>query len=323
MRILVTGGSGFIGTNLIDFYSRQGIQVLNLDVRQPRNEGQKNNWRFLDILDKSELLASMKEFQPSHIYHMAARTDLDGNTLEDYAANTAGLHNVITTINEINNVQKVVFASSRLVCEIGYQPKNEEDYCPTTAYGRSKMDGERLVRAAKMSVPWLIVRPTSIWGPWFDTPYKIFFLMIAKNVYFHPAGKRPLKSFGYVGNTVFQLDRLATCNSVAAAEQTMYLGDYPTTDIYEMAKCVQVAMGSKPIKTIPLSLLRLLAKSGDMANTLGWRAPPLTSFRLNNLVTDMIYDLNPLKDIVGPLPYSVEDGIRVTVDWMRHSREIK
>ena len=111
---------------------------------------------------------------------MAARTDLDGQSLEDYAANIKGVENIVNVINKIESVNKIIFTSSRLVCEIGYNPKDELDYKPSTVYGESKILGEKIVRASKIkNTDWLIVRPTSLWGPWFGIPYKSFFDIIA------------------------------------------------------------------------------------------------------------------------------------------------
>jgi hypothetical protein len=65
------------------------------------------------------------------------------------------------------------------------------------------------------------------------------------------------------------------------------------------------------------SVLRPIAWLGDALKTLGWHNPPLTSFRLNNLLTPMVHDLEPLRAIVGELPYTMETGVSLTVDWLR------
>jgi len=62
--------------------------------------------------------------------------------------------------------------------------------------------------ARMVDLPWVLVRPTSIWGPWFDVPYRNFFLSVARRRYVHPAGKRIHKSFGFVGNITWHLHRL-------------------------------------------------------------------------------------------------------------------
>jgi hypothetical protein len=48
----------------------------------------------------------------------------------------------------------------------------------------------------------------------------------------------------------------------------------------------------------------------------GFKNVPLTSFRLNNLVSEMIYDFNSLKKITGGLPFDQENGVEITVKWM-------
>lgn len=323
-RVLVTGGSGFIGTNLVEHFLSQGVQVMNIDVVKPRNPAHGNYWKRVDLLDKVALTKSVHEFQPNFILHMGARTDLDGKTLSDYAANTDGVRNLIDAIEGVGSVRRVVFASSRLVCRIGYQPVNEFDYCPSTPYGESKVIGEQIVRDAASRLPcaWIIVRPTSIWGPWFDVPYKTFFLSVAKGRYVHPGNAEILKSFGFVGNTVYELQRLLEVDAESINKKTIYLADYPPINVAKMANTIQRALDVAPIRSMSVGLLRVVAWGGDMLKLLGWKHPPLTTFRLNNLLTPMVHDLEPMRSLAGELPYSMEEGVRITVSWMKTHGEI-
>lgn len=324
MRILVTGGSGFIGSNLVEYFSANGDQVLNLDILPPRNPAHNSYWKKIDLLDAVMLRDAIHMFQPEVVFHMAARTDLDGRDLSDYSANTEGVENLILAIRGLATLRSIIFASSRLVCRIGYQPVDEFDYCPSTVYGESKVIGEQLVRAAANDIPcsWMIVRPTSIWGPWFDIPYKTFFLSIARGHYVHPGHAKIPKSFGFVGNTVHQLKCLMDAPSSQVAGKTFYLADYPPIDVWEMACVIQRAEGVKPIRSVPIYLLRVAALIGDIAKKIGYPNPPLTSFRLRNLLTPMVHDLEPLKTVVGKLPYEMDEGIKITVDWLRSKGEV-
>jgi nucleoside-diphosphate-sugar epimerase len=315
-RVLVTGGSGFIGTNVVGHFLSNGNTVLNIDSAPPRNETHAGVWCDVDILDHAKLRASVLKFNPTHFIHLAARTDLDGVRIQDYAANTTGVSNVVEVVGECASLQRVIYASSRLVCRIGYQPNNETDYCPPNAYGESKVEGEKIVRAANGRIPWTLVRPTSIWGPWFATPYRTFFDTVRHGRYFNPGRFDPMKSFGFVGNTVHELEALLTAPPEAANGATLYLCDYPPLRLSEWATLIRAAFQVKRIPTIPYSLLWAIAKLGDAAAALGFE-PPLTSFRLSNLISTMVHDTDALQKIVGSLPYSLEDGVRSTVEWMR------
>jgi nucleoside-diphosphate-sugar epimerase len=314
-RVLVTGGSGFIGTNLIEVCLKRGVAVMNLDPEPPRNVSQRPIWMRADTLDSSSVSTVVGDFGPTLVFHLGARTDLHGKNTADYAQNIEGVRAIIAACNATPTIRRVIFASSRLVCRIGYLPEGEEDYCPTTPYGQSKMLGEQIVRAADHDYEWMIVRPTSIWGPWFAVPYRDFFDAVARGRYFHIRERAVKKSFGYVGNTVYELERLAYASGPLG--RTIYLGDYPPTDLRQMANFIRRYTSAGHIRTIPLWPLRLAARAGDVLQRTVWPEPPLTSFRLDNLLTEMVYDLDPLRDAAGPLPYSLEDGVRETVLWMR------
>ena len=315
-RILITGGSGFIGTNLVAAYRSAGVSVTNVDIAEPRKPSDRDIWVRADITRLDELRKTFAALRPTRIFHLAARTDLDGKNVQDYGANVTGVANLLTVLEEFRpTIVRTVFASSRLVCRLGHQPASEVDYCPTTPYGQSKVETERLVRAAT-AVPGLIVRPTSIWGPWFGVPYRDFFLSIARGRYVHPAAQRIEKSFGFVGNATWQLHRLMLAPAPDVLGRTFYLGDDPPIELHALANQISAAMGRRPPRTAPLFMLRALARVGDAVEVAGFRSP-LTSFRLTNLTTPMVLDVGPLMRICGPLPYDEPTGVRLTVSWMR------
>lgn len=321
-RVLVTGGSGFIGTNLVGAYMSAGVTVTSLDIAQPRDPEQRDVWVRADVRNLDNLRAAVDAARPTHVYHLAARTDLDGATIDDYEANVGGVANVIKVLREAEGtVLRTVFASSRLVCRIGYQPTADDDYLPTTPYGASKVQTERLVRAAT-DLPWVMVRPTSIWGPWFGVPYRDFFMSIARGHYVHPAGRRIEKSFGFVGNTIWQLHRLMTAPEADVLGRTLYLGDDPPIEVHGLARRISATMGRRPPRSVPLGALSVVARAGDLAARAHIRAP-LTSFRLANLLTPMVFDLGTLMRISGPLPFDEAAGVSTTVDWMRSAGLLK
>src|SRR5689334_12976088 len=97
MRILITGGSGFIGTNAIDAFSAGGHTILNYSLHSPLNPEQNRYWRAGDILDPVATAAVFQEFGPTHVLHLAARAECDETaTVEQgFRANTEGTRNVL------------------------------------------------------------------------------------------------------------------------------------------------------------------------------------------------------------------------------------
>ncbi|PKN98892.1 MAG: NAD(P)-dependent oxidoreductase [Chloroflexi bacterium HGW-Chloroflexi-4] len=318
-KIIITGGSGFIGTNLVDHFVSLGWKVLNLDINPPRNSSHKDYWQKVDITNLEELKLVFDAFKPDYVLHFAARTDLEEtDDLSGYSANIQGVRNVVDVIKSTQSVQRTIFASSQLVCKVGYQPSSDEDYCPNTLYGHSKVIGEQIVRASGAIGPsWAIVRPTSIWGPWFDIPYRTFFLAINKGIYIHSGQVQTLKKWGFVLNSVEQVHKLLVGPDHLVNTNTFYLADFSPLVLKDYANCAQKEMGARRILTLPLWLMRLIAICGDFLKLLFWKNPPLTSFRLNNIITNEIQETSSLELITGPLPYTYQSGITKTVSWLK------
>lgn len=322
MRIFCTGGSGFIGTNLISYFLIKGHTLINYDMTPPRNPNHANLWVQGDVRDETLLPQALRKFNPEYIVHLAARTDLDGGSIAEYSSNTDGVFNLVNTLCQCDSLKRVLFASSRLVCKIGYLPRSEDDYCPSTHYGESKVQGEQIVRgnSNRINSVWAIFRPTSIWGPWFDTPYKEFFFSILRSHYIHPKGLQIPKSFGYVGNSVYMLERMLTCDPLLIQGKTFYLADFPPIEVKAWADLIANKNGTPAPREIPRKILCLIALVGDYLKFIGWKKPPLTTFRLNNLMTEMVYDTSVVEQLCEQLPYSVSEGVEQTLEWIRTMR---
>jgi nucleoside-diphosphate-sugar epimerase len=319
MRILVTGGSGFIGTNLINKLTGGGYEVLNMDVCEPRLKTHIPLWRKISLLDLYAMSQLVAEFQPDYVVHAAARTDLRGKTSEDYVANTTGTSNLVTALDAAATIKRVIFISSMLVCRNGYTPTSIVEYCPDTIYGESKAEMEILIRT-RMDLAgreYVIVRPTSVWGPWFGEPYLQFFLAIRRGLYVHPGNGQVNKQFAYVGNVVDQIERLLVVDAVHCSGSVFYLGDYAGYIVRDWANLIQKELRTKRIRTIPLTFLKAIATVGDSLMYIGWTRVPLTSFRLSNMLKSNILDSENTARVCGPLNHSVADGVRETVAWIK------
>jgi nucleoside-diphosphate-sugar epimerase len=320
-RLLITGGSGFIGTAVISHQSRCGAEILNLDIAPPIRADQKVYWREQDIMDMPGMTRAFAEFKPTHVLHLAARADLDEeHDISEYATNIEGTENVLRATAQSPKVRTALITSTMFVCEPGYQPVSDTDYRPHTLYGRSKIRTEELAREANLSCAWAITRPAMIWGPYHERMRAEFFRVLRKGLYFHPGNTGARRSYGYVGNTAWQISRLLEAPGEAIRGRTFYLGD-PPVDLFSWANEFSLQVLGRPVRRMPWPLIRGLALAGDALGRTGIRFP-MTSFRLDNMTRDNIVETGPIELLVKPLPYSVADGVRETVAWLQEMGDV-
>ena len=323
IKILLTGGSGFIGTNVSDWMIKNNMEFINIDINQPKNFIHRNYWKNIDIRDSVELIKITKVFKPTHILHLAADLGMDHRSLDNLQCNILGIDNLIKSIKLVNSVQRIIFVSSLLVCKNGYIPNNNTDYCPPNFYGESKVIGEKKVRNSDLNCEWAIVRPTSIWGPWFDYSYKQFFQTIDKNRYMHITNNEFEKPASFVGNTVFMLTKILFEESPKINKGTFYIADFPWYSTKKWANTIQNILNSKEIITAPFWLLKLLAIGGDIIKIIFKFDPPLTTLRLSNMMTGGSYPMDNTKEVVGKLPYDLNESVYITSEWMYEKKMIK
>jgi nucleoside-diphosphate-sugar epimerase len=317
--VLVTGSTGFIGQHLVRSLVGSGIRVWGLDRRPWGVTLPGFTERTVDLLDASRLRAAVAEASPDALVHLAARTDLDEKRdIAGYASNIAGVENLVAAIAATPSIRRWISTSSQLVCRVGYVPANESDYQPTTLYGESKVRTEQITRAADgAGREWCLVRPTTIWGPGMNPHYLTFFRMIRNGRYRHVGRGPTLKSYGYVGNTVWQYRQLLGAAREAIQGRVFYLADYEPLAIEAWANAFQAELGGPGIRTIPLGVARAAARVGDLINLLGAKRFPFNSFRLNNVLTAYRADLGPTRAVCGDLPFSMTDGVKETSAWLR------
>jgi nucleoside-diphosphate-sugar epimerase len=319
MRVLVTGAAGFIGGHLAAAAAIAGHVVLGLDKRAANGAGEFESVT-CDLLDRPALVSAVARFRPDAILHLAARTDLDETQdIRAYAANIDGVTNLLAAIREAGSVQRVVCTSSQLVHPIGYRAAHDQDYGETTTlYGRSKVETERLWRDADgADTTWCLARPTTIWGPRMNPHYVRWLGLIREGRYYHLSARPTRKSYGFVGNTVHQYLQLLTVPADRIHRRMFYLADYEPIALEDWADAFARELGARPIRSLPLAAGRLLALAGDVLQAVGFRRIPLTSFRLNNIRTPFQVDLSATESVCGPLPYTMEDGVRLTAEWVR------
>lgn len=162
MKIFLTGGAGFIGSNIVkellnhnfnDITVYDNLSTVNCDIQNIKKYIDKNNINFINgnILDKQKLIDSSKNHDI--IIHMAAQLEITkgyNNSLYDLEVNLIGTINVIDAC-KVNNIKRLINASS--ACIYGFtngEPSNEEDNTnPNWEYGISKLAAEKYIQIAK------------------------------------------------------------------------------------------------------------------------------------------------------------------------------
>ena len=325
MKVLVTGGSGFIGTNMISLLVEQGFDVVNYDIRKPTLDSHLKFWFEVDICDKSKIAISIEKDNPDYIIHLAARTDLnEKSNLDGYKANIDGVRNIMDSAGSLIELKRIIVASSMLVCQLGYTPSGFDDYAPNSLYGESKVHTEKIVK--EYSFDWIIVRPTSIWGPWFGEPYKNFFDLVIKGLYFNiPVKYASTKTYGYVENTCIQIFNLLITEDLSVKHNYFYLGDIEPINIADWAiRIRRLNNQSKPI-TMPKWLLKLAAKVGDILKLkFQIHKFPMNSFRYKNMTSNnIIEDIKRTIKFTNYIPdKNIDQETSITLNWIKNNNKI-
>ncbi|UGA57353.1 NAD-dependent epimerase/dehydratase family protein [Vibrio sp. VB16] len=310
-KILITGSSGFIGRNFCKYCEELGHEIFGLDIV----DCNEIPTFICDIRNYSELEKVIFEVMPDYIVHLAARTDLGGNTILDYDTNTVGVHNLIKIVNSIKSIKKVIFASSMLVCKIGYVPDDLNDFCPSTSYGESKVEGERIVRNHISSrVNFEIFRPTSIWGPGFKEPYVNFFRYVLNRTYFNTS-VRCLKTYGFIDVSIRQIYGLLEVG-ISNGINPIYIGDSKYYNISDWSKMICDVEGISRPPMLPIFFLKSLGFVGDALKKFNVKFP-MTSFRVKNMTTDNKLDCSFANKIYSSDNVELINCVKKTIFWVK------
>ena len=200
------------------------------------------------------------------------------------------------------------------VCYPGYVPNGYNDYSPHTIYGESKVLTEKIIREYNPKYIWTIIRPTSIWGPHFGEPYNLFFKVVLSRKFFHMGDKACIKTYGYIDNFIYQLESVIKGEVNEINKKSFYLGDYEPYDITIWANEIAAFKNIK-ISRVPYFFFKSVAYFGDFLHLIGFSFP-MTSFRLNNMTTNNIFDLSEIKKIAPILPTTRKEGTEITIKWL-------
>lgn len=174
MRVLVTGGSGFIGSHIAEQLRQHGDDVAVLDNL---STGSRDNlppdipFFLADTRDRSQVVQVFNEWRPEVVCHQAAQMSVSHSVREpsfDADVNILGLLNVLENCVR-TSVRRIVFASSGgvLYGEVAETADEEHPQHPISPYGISKLVGEQYLRffAREHGLEAVALRYANVYGP--------------------------------------------------------------------------------------------------------------------------------------------------------------
>ena len=178
MRYLITGGSGYIGSRLVESLASaaETERILICDVCPPRVFRPRTEYRALDVRDAAACRAAVADFRPDAVVHLAFVLNPIRDEAAMYSIDVGGTHNVLEACSAGDVGQVLVTSSSTAY---GAFPDNPvpltEEHpvrgVPAFEYARDKAESDRLCQLWAARHPdrvMTIVRPCIVFGPSVD-----------------------------------------------------------------------------------------------------------------------------------------------------------
>ncbi len=253
MRALVTGASGFLGGVVCAELSERGHDVHAL-CRRPGSEPSGTTAVAGDVTDAERLTAAVSEVAPECVFHLAAEIASQRDAAKIRAVNVDGTR-VLISACEAAGVRRLVFASTVVTGDARGLVLTEESELPVeTEYGRSKQEGERMLRSSSLED--VIIRPSHVYGPggWYVEE-------IVNRI--RAPGRFAVVGSGRNWWDVVRVEDVASA-CVDAAERapagsTYHVADDEPIHYYDFVALTAEALGKGPPRRIPAWLARLAA----------------------------------------------------------------
>lgn len=314
-KVLITGISGFVGTNLAEYLKTDSqIEVYGVS----RNPMAQNHLPagITEIFSYEEILED-----PGHEFdgyvHLAGKVIHNNYDEEEEEFLQVNLHQTRQIFDRfLDDTRASIFIFLSTIHVLTERPGQviDEEYQPQpfTPYGRSKYEAENYIRShIREGKQFYILRPSMIHGPGNKGNLNLLYDLVRRGVPYPLGGINNCRSFVSVENLCFVI-REILLSSIPAG--LYHIADDEATYTHDLIRYIAESLGKRArIVNIPLSLLRLTA---FMARILPFI--PLNEHRLLKLTEDFIVSNKKIKEAIGkPLPVRAEEGLRKTLESFR------
>jgi len=321
MTVLVTGGTGFLGSSLTRRLLADGARVRVL-ARSPGRAGPLAELgaevAVGDITDPAAVCGAVQSSQV--VYHLAGPLLVPGIPAAEYGrAHITGTKLLLDCCEQAPGFERLVHCSTTGVLGVtGDRPAGEHAlFRPTNPYEMAKAAGEAAVRVRwGPSFPVVIVRPGLVYGPG-DLHLLPFFQSILRRR-FRPVGRReawlhPI----YIDDMTEALVRCGQREE--AIGECFHLAGKEPVAVSELARLIARAEGSRlPPGRIPVAAARAVAGLGDLLPNGLSQHVPLTRSRLEFLTHSRVYDVSRAARLLDfRAPTDLPTGLARTVAWYR------
>ena len=319
MRILITGGSGFIGTRLIGMLLNAGHQITifdkNISSRYPTMTVVG------DVCDKTALVKAAigQEF----MYHLAAEHTDNVHPASLYDdVNVGGAENVIAAANAAN-INKIIFTSSVAVYPLNIgMPDESTQAVPFNKYGESKYAAEQVFAgwsAADNSRTVVTIRSCAIFGEGNRGNVYNLLSQIYKRQFIMVGAGNNKKSIGYVGNIA---KFLMFCLDLSAGYHLFNYADKPDLTTAELVNIAENAFGKNGNNKfrIPYRAGLLAGYTFDLLAGVTGKKFPISALRIKKFCADTTVSVEHLSKTAFRPPYSLKEALEETIKAEFNSR---
>ncbi len=320
----MTGGTGFIGSHLVEALLQRGVEVRCL-VRKKGDLKWLTKLRIEAVSGDCSDSASLEEAvrEVDQIFHLAGITKaVEENTY--FEVNAFGTENLIRACLKNNpRIQKFIYLSSQAAagpCRNGNQ-KRETDSCePVSAYGRSKRRGEELVLAFAREIPLLILRPCAVYGPRERDVYT-FFKLLSRRIKPCLYGEDQHMSLCYVEDVIQAI--LLAAQSGESSGEIFFVSDGQAYPMEEVGNVFAQVMGVNafPIR-IPEWAMMGVASFSEYFSKLSRRPPLLSRGKVEEILQkNWVCDITKARTALGFEPrIPLKQGAELTYQWYKKEK---